>query len=345
MQSIQEWDLFISHASEDKTFVRPLAEALRAEGLSVWYDEFTLNVGDSLRRSIDAGLARSKRGIVVVSPNFLRKEWPKKELDALVARESSGTQLVFPIWHEVTAAEVAAHSPLLADRVASSTSRGLDNVVLDLLRALRRTSQSDLNNLHTRHLPAEPARLGPRATTWRAPSLWERTAGTLLEHATRRLDNQIQLALSRASICLNRNVPYVFGGKTPDGFDCSGLVTHCFPRVLPDGVEKQAERLADWLFDGPDLRLVEPGDLVFFSESSTRQLSHVAIAETRVTDREIRLLHASERLGGMSRDLWNVDTNSFRGAYEARHIAKMRPFLLRLFLDDEINRELKNVGA
>jgi hypothetical protein len=77
-----EWDVFISHASEDKEdFVRPLAESLRRSGLLVWYDDFTLKVGDSLRRSIDQGLAKSRHGIVVISPNFLKKDWPQKELD------------------------------------------------------------------------------------------------------------------------------------------------------------------------------------------------------------------------------------------------------------------------
>ena len=46
----KEWDVFISHASEDKDNVaRPLAQALRAEGYRVWFDEFTLTVGDGLR--------------------------------------------------------------------------------------------------------------------------------------------------------------------------------------------------------------------------------------------------------------------------------------------------------
>ena len=61
----QEWDVFISHADEDKEdFVRPLARALHGRGLSVWFDELTLTVGDSLRRSIDLGLARSRFGVL-----------------------------------------------------------------------------------------------------------------------------------------------------------------------------------------------------------------------------------------------------------------------------------------
>lgn len=54
-------DLFLSHATEDKDgFVRPLAHALTALGASVWYDEFSLRAGDSLRESIDRGLRSSR---------------------------------------------------------------------------------------------------------------------------------------------------------------------------------------------------------------------------------------------------------------------------------------------
>lgn len=60
-ESSMEWDIFISHASEDKAdFVEPLATRLQERRLRVWYDNFTLTVGDSLRRSIDRGLAQSR---------------------------------------------------------------------------------------------------------------------------------------------------------------------------------------------------------------------------------------------------------------------------------------------
>jgi hypothetical protein len=55
------WDVFISHTSKDKDlFVRPLAVALQSLGVSVWYDEFSLHLGDSLSKSIDKGLALSR---------------------------------------------------------------------------------------------------------------------------------------------------------------------------------------------------------------------------------------------------------------------------------------------
>lgn len=116
-------DFFISHASEDKdSFVRSLAEALRERGANVWYDEFTLKIGDSLRREIDRGLGNSRFGIVVLSENFFNKEWPSRELDGLVTMETRGSAQILPIWHKVSKDEVAAYSPTLADKVALNTS-------------------------------------------------------------------------------------------------------------------------------------------------------------------------------------------------------------------------------
>ena len=136
-QSI-EWDVFISHASEDKeAFVRPLAVALQKKNVRVWFDEFTLTVGDSLRRSIDRGLACSRHGIVVISCDFLKKDWPQKELDGLVAREIDGRKVILPVWHNIDAEILKRYSPLLADRVATSTAKGVDAVVSDLMKAMK----------------------------------------------------------------------------------------------------------------------------------------------------------------------------------------------------------------
>lgn len=119
----EQYDVFISHASEDKGIVvRPLVEALRGHGLTVWFDEFELKIGDSLRRKIDHGVANSRFGIVVLSQAFFGKGWPDYELDGLVTREVSGGQTILPVWHKVSKEEVMSYSPSLADKVARSTS-------------------------------------------------------------------------------------------------------------------------------------------------------------------------------------------------------------------------------
>src|SRR5207244_1479019 len=73
-------DVFVSHASEDKDAVaRPLVQKLIAKGITVWFDEYELKLGDSLRRKIDQGLAQSRHGLVIMSKNFFSKPWPQKE--------------------------------------------------------------------------------------------------------------------------------------------------------------------------------------------------------------------------------------------------------------------------
>lgn len=132
-------DAFICHASEDKEdLVRPLAGRLREQHIEIWYDEFSLTVGDSLRRSIDRGLSQSRFGIVVLSPSFFAKHWSQWELDGLVARQNSSAEsVILPVWHRVQGKDVLAYSPPLADKLAVSTDLGLDEVVRQLVAAIR----------------------------------------------------------------------------------------------------------------------------------------------------------------------------------------------------------------
>ena len=132
-------DFFVCHASEDKeSFVRDLAKSLEEGGASVWFDEFTLKVGDSLRREIDKGLANSKFGVVVLSTHFFEKEWPQRELDGLVSLDMHGSTRILPIWHQVTKDIVLRHSPMLADRVALNTSIStVDEIVSELLEFIK----------------------------------------------------------------------------------------------------------------------------------------------------------------------------------------------------------------
>jgi hypothetical protein len=133
------YDVFISHASEDKeAIVRSLADALTAQGLKVWYDDFTLRIGDSLRQKIDRGLATSRVGLVVLSPSFIAKGWTNYELDGIVTRTVSGEQILLPIWHNITKQEVVDYSPSLADKVARSTAtHTVEEIALEIADLLR----------------------------------------------------------------------------------------------------------------------------------------------------------------------------------------------------------------
>lgn len=134
------YDVFISHASEDKdAVVRPLVQALVLNGVSVWYDEFELKIGDSLRRKIDRGLSNSRFGIVVISRDFIKKGWTNYELDGIITKAISGEQILLPIWHNITRKEVMDFSPSLVDKLARNTAIStLDEIALEIANLVLR---------------------------------------------------------------------------------------------------------------------------------------------------------------------------------------------------------------
>lgn len=140
-ESGQTWDVFISHASEDKAAVAsPLAAALEERGLRVWIDKGELRIGDSLRRKIDHGLAHSSFGIVVFSRSFFAKGWPQYELDGIVGLSVAGKQRMLPIWHEISRDEVEQQSPSLADKIARTTATSTIAEIADEIASVVRDS-------------------------------------------------------------------------------------------------------------------------------------------------------------------------------------------------------------
>lgn len=132
------YDAFISHAFEDKEdLVRPLVSELRKYDLRIWFDELTLRVGDSLRASIEAGLAESEFGIVVFSHAFFSKHWPPAELNALFAREMQGTKVTLPVWHGLTHEDLLRYAPIQADKFAANSSDGIRAVARKLVDVIR----------------------------------------------------------------------------------------------------------------------------------------------------------------------------------------------------------------
>lgn len=134
---MKKYDAFISYASEDKSdFALPLARKLRSIGIKIWFDDFCLKIGDSLREKIDLGLSNSKYGIVILSSNFFEKKWPQKELNALYCLEVEGRSAILPVWKDIARKQIAKFSPLLADKIAAQAYEGVDKVAAKLVEVI-----------------------------------------------------------------------------------------------------------------------------------------------------------------------------------------------------------------
>jgi TIR domain len=122
---------FISHDSRDKADIaRPLAVSLQKKLCPVWFDEFSLKVGDSLREKIEDGIRKCARSILILSPHFLSNQgWTKTEFAGIFTREIlERRRVVLPVWCGVTAKDVFEYSPSLADVKGIDWSLGIDTV-------------------------------------------------------------------------------------------------------------------------------------------------------------------------------------------------------------------------
>jgi hypothetical protein len=131
---------FISHDSRDKDgLVRDLALEMTKLMCPVWYDEYSLRVGDNLRESIEKGLMETKHCVLVLSPNFLSNTgWSKAEFDAIYTREIvEKKNVILPIWHDIDHQDVYAYSPRLAGKLALSSKLGVSEVARQLVERVR----------------------------------------------------------------------------------------------------------------------------------------------------------------------------------------------------------------
>lgn len=146
-ESDEDYDVFVSHAWEDKEeFVDEFVEELRKQGLIVWYDTDKLKWGDSMREKIDRGLAKSRYGVVILSPNYIAPEkyWTKAELNGLFQVETINGKTILPVWHNLTKKQVTEYSPIIADRKAMNTASMTPDEIAKELKELFKPSETEV---------------------------------------------------------------------------------------------------------------------------------------------------------------------------------------------------------
>lgn len=140
-QNKYEYDAFISHAVEDKIpIANELCAKLEAAGLKIWYSGKELGIGDSIEKTIEKGLNRSRFGIVVFSPTYLAKNWTIREFYTLLAKEIEEQKVILPVLYNISLDELKNKDLVMADRFAVNADKGIDFVVERLVREIKRTN-------------------------------------------------------------------------------------------------------------------------------------------------------------------------------------------------------------
>ena len=139
-QNKYEYDAFISHAVEDKIpIANELCAKLERAGLRIWYSGKELGIGDSIEKTIERGLNRSRYGIVIFSPTYLAKNWTIREFYTLLAKEIEEQKVILPVLYNITLDELKNKDLVMADRFAVNADRGIDFVVDRLVSEIKRS--------------------------------------------------------------------------------------------------------------------------------------------------------------------------------------------------------------
>jgi len=117
---VMEYDVFICHASEDKkNVVEPLSKAFKDAGIRVWVDSENIGWGEGIVESVNSGLSHSRFAVIVLSESFLKKNWPAKEMNAVLSKEiKSGITCVLAllVGEQAVTDKILTAYPLLADK-------------------------------------------------------------------------------------------------------------------------------------------------------------------------------------------------------------------------------------
>lgn len=113
--------VYLAHASEDKHLAEPLANGLMQRGIKVWYDNWEIGYGDSLRRKMEEGLGSCTHFIVLLTETSIQKSWVNEEIDAGLMGAVEGTAKFIGLRHELPLSKV---SPFLKTRLTPEFKAG-----------------------------------------------------------------------------------------------------------------------------------------------------------------------------------------------------------------------------
>jgi hypothetical protein len=132
-----EYDVFVSYATEDEHLALKIVGGIQTKGIKkVCFAPVVLKVGDPLLASIEHGLRQSYAGIVIISKDYIRKQWTEYEFDTLIRQYIQKGKMILPIWHGVTEEQVYEFSTGLSGIFALNSESDLKHIVDNLAYSL-----------------------------------------------------------------------------------------------------------------------------------------------------------------------------------------------------------------
>jgi hypothetical protein len=122
------YHLFISYATEDEAYAKELSSHFKYLGLSIWFAPLSLKIGEKLLDSINAGMLASEYGLLLLSPQYLAKQWTSYELDVLHRQHIEDQKKLFPLWHGVDKPEIHQWNPGLTGIIALKSTESIASI-------------------------------------------------------------------------------------------------------------------------------------------------------------------------------------------------------------------------
>lgn len=141
----KKYDIFISFASEERELiVLPLIRALRASGISVWYDEDNIETADSIFNKIRSGIDRSRCTLAVISPDYTKKRWTLREFEEIITIWRTCNIPFIPLIHGISASKIAGVSEALSNfKCQQVDSNNISDVVENVTSYLQRLKRKE----------------------------------------------------------------------------------------------------------------------------------------------------------------------------------------------------------
>jgi len=131
-----EYETFISYAEENNALATEIAGAIKSHGFNIWYSPLSLKIGEKLLNSIEEGINKSKSGILIISPEYLSKNWTSFEMDTFLHQSVEQNKKIFPLWHNVIKEDVIKKHSSLGNVVSLNTDIPFPELIKKLVDAL-----------------------------------------------------------------------------------------------------------------------------------------------------------------------------------------------------------------